>query len=269
MATITEAKIALRDMTSVDLEGAIELSQEHSWPHRHEDWELYWELGEGLVATANDRIVGTIMAWRYGDDFASLGMVIVKEGLDRNAIAGRLMEAIMERLDGRSILLNATQIGLPLYASLGFVPCGVIHQHEGPAPSVPLPELQPLERVRPMGQADEALAEMYSRANGMDRGYLFDALARDGKTVVLSRDHEPVGFAMSRPFGRGRSIAPIVAPDLEGAKVLVSHWMGTRAGRFCRIDVVEGLGLSRWLENMGLPKYDSMTTMVRGRVSSI
>jgi hypothetical protein len=57
----------------------------------------------------------------------------------------------------------------------------------------------------------------------------------------------------------------IVAPDLAGAKALITHWLSTRAGKFCRLDVVEGLGLSKWLEAEGLPCVGRVTTMVRGK----
>jgi len=139
-----------------------------------------------------------------------------------------------------------------------------VRQHQGPAPVVPLSDLRPGERVRPMGNADELLPAMYSKAMGMDRTDLFNVLSRDARTVVLSRDHEPAGFALLRRFGRGTVIGPVVAPDIGGAKVLVSHWLGARAGRFCRIDAIEGLGMSRWLEELGLPCVGTVTTMVKG-----
>ena len=264
LATDVQAPVVLRDMTQDDLHAAIELSQEQSWPHRAEDWELFYELGEGIVAEIDGRVVGTIMAWRFGETYATLGMVIVTGEVQGRGIGRKLMEAMLTRLEGCNVVLNATQEGLPLYASMGFVPCGVVRQHQGPAPTMPLAELQPGERLRPLGGADEQLPELYSRASGMERGEVFEALARDSSAVVLSRDLEPVGFALLRRFGRGRAIAPIVAPDLAGAKVLITHWLGARAGRFCRIDAVEGLGLSRWLEQVGLPCVGTVTTMVKG-----
>lgn len=264
MVTLTESPIVLRDMQLADLETAIELSQEMSWPHRREDWQFLFGLGEGIVATIDGRIAGSIMSWRFGTDYAKLGLLIVAHRARGRGIARMLMEAMLERLDGRNVMLSATQDGMPLLHSLGFVPCGMVHQHQGTAPTMPLADLREGERVRPLGQADLELPGLYSRASGMDRSVLFEALACDASTIVLSRDHEPVGFGMLRRFGRGGLIGPIVAPDLDGAKVLATHWLGARAGRFCRMDVVEGYGMSRWLEEMGLPKVATLITMVRG-----
>lgn len=264
MATILAAPLALRPMTAADLEAATELSREQQWPHRDEDWELFLSLGEGLVAEAGGKLVGTIMAWRFGETMATIGMVIVSSAAQGQGIGRKLMEAMIDQLGDRTIVLNATEEGLPLYLKLGFVETGHIYQHQGPAPDVPLTELQPGERVRPKGKADGELAELYGKASGMERQALFDALAGDSRTVVLSRDQHPVGFAMLRRFGRGWSIAPVVAPDAAGAKALILHWLAVKQGRFCRIDITAESGLGDWLEELGLPRVGSVRTMARG-----
>lgn len=264
LATIAEHPIVLRDMMPSDLAVAVELSNEYSWPHRIEDWEQFFQLGEGFVATYDGEVVGTVMAFRFADDYASIAMVIVRSDMHRRGIARSLVEKMISRLGDRSIFLNATHEAMPLYTSLGFVPCGIVHQHQGPAPTMPLAQLGAGERVRPLGQADLELPILYSKASGMDRAALFEALASGSTGVVLSRHEEPVGFALLRRFGRGLVIAPIVAPDLDGAKALATHFLGANAGRYCRIDVIEGLGMSRWLESMGLPKVATLTTMVLG-----
>jgi len=264
MATQIAGQVVLRPMTAGDLEAATELSREQSWPHREEDWNLFLELGEGIVADLDGTVVGTIMGWRFGKDAATLGMVIVSNAAQGRGIGRKLTEAMLEKLKGRSILLNATEDGLPLYAKLGFVEIGTVFQHQAPAPTVPLAELVPGERVRPMGAADDCLTEMYSRACGMDRTELFSALVASSNTVVLTRDHLPVGFALFRRFGRGWSIAPVAAPDEGGAKALISHWLGANTGSFCRLDVTEESGLSAWLEELGLPRVGTVKTMVLG-----
>lgn len=264
MATRIAAQVVLRPMTADDLEAATELSREQSWPHREEDWALFLELGDGIVAELDGRVVGTIMSWPFGEDLATLGAVIVSDAEQGRGIGRKLMASMLERLHGRSVLLNATDEGLPLYLKLGFVEIGSVSQHQAPAPTVPLAELAPGERVRPMGAADDCLAEMYSRACGMDRGALFARLAVDSKTVVLTREHYPVGFAMFHRFGRGWVIGPVVAPDQGGAKALISHWLGANKGAFCRIDVTEECGLCGWLEELGLPNVGTVQTMVLG-----
>src|SRR5262245_5380687 len=67
----------LRPMTGPDIAPATMLSREPAGPHREEDWALFLEAGEGIVAERVGRVLGTVMAWRYGEDFAAVGMVIV------------------------------------------------------------------------------------------------------------------------------------------------------------------------------------------------
>ena len=99
----------------------------------------------------------------------------------------------------------------------------------------------------------------------MDRDALLDALVPGAKGVVLTREHEPVGFALFRRFGRGYVIGPTIAPDTGGAKALISHWLGSNSGRFCRLDVPLESDLCLWLEELGLPCVGRVVRMVRGK----
>jgi predicted N-acetyltransferase YhbS len=258
--------LVIRPMVPEDIPAATELSEELQWPHREEDWELFLSLGEGLVAVQSGQIVGTVLGWRFGSDTATIGMVIVSSAVQRIGIGRKLMEAMIEQLGDRSISLNSTDAGAPLYAALGFIETGHVYQHQGVVHEVPLSDLQPGERVRPKGRADTELAELYSDSSGTDRNELFHALAANSRTVVKSRDNEAVGFAMLRRFGSGWSIAPVVAPDSHSAKTLILHWLAAKKGRFCRVDVTSESNLSDWLTSLGLPCVGSVRTMVRGAV---
>ncbi|MEL0254169.1 MAG: GNAT family N-acetyltransferase [Novosphingobium sp.] len=237
-------KIVLRDMTEDDIPAVADLCFEQQWPHREEDLEKLLAIGGGLVAEADGKTCGTIMSWRFGQSFAMFGVIIVAGG---------------------TVLVNATDEGIPLYSKLGFVPMANILQHQGIAPVQPLVELRPGERVRPMGAADAGVLDaLYSSATGMDRKAVLDALLADGNAVVLCREHVQTGFAVMRRFGRGWLIGPVVAPDATGAKALIAHWLGTQAGSFCRIDVPEATGLGDWLEGVGLPEVGHVTRMAFG-----
>ena len=256
--------ITLRPMTGADIDAATALSREQAWPHREEDWALFLEAGEGIVAEREGRVLGTVMAWRYGEDFATLGMVIVANAAQGQGVGRTLMEAMLDRLKGRRVVLNATAAGLPLYEKLGFVETDTVHQHQATAASVPQVSATPAGRVRALGPDDD-LGDLYSRASGMDRAALLERLAAIARTAVLIRDRQPLGFAQSRRFGRGWLIGPVVAPDQVGARALILHELGAHAGAFCRLDVTGEGGLSEWLEEIGVPRVDTVKTMTRGR----
>lgn len=262
--TVMNAPLAIRPMTVLDLPAATELSVEQQWPHRNEDWELFLELGEGLVAERDGKLVGTTLAWRYGADMATIGLVIVCPSAQGQGIGRKLMEEMISRLGNRTIVLNATEEGLPLYQKLGFIETGRIHQHQGLVKNVPLAELARGDRIRPRGRADTNLPALYSASSGMDRQELFQALAAKSRTVVYTRNNAPAGFAMLRRFGRGWSIAPVVAPDTASAKALILHWLAVKQGSFCRIDITADSDLSNWLDSLGMPNVGSVRTMALG-----
>lgn len=258
-------QIVLRDMTTDDIHDVADLCFEQQWPHREEDLEKLLAIGSGLVAEVDRKPCGTIMAWRFGESFAMIGVIIVARAQQGRGLGRELASAMLKRLDGVTVILNATDEGLPLYSKLGFVAMGKVHQHQGIAPVQPLVQLRPGERVRPMGVADaQVLDALYSSATGMDRKAVLDALLADGSAVVLCREHEQTGFAVMRRFGRGWLIGPVIAPDATGAKALIAHWLGTQTGSFCRIDVPEVTGLGPWLEEVGLPEVGHVTRMALG-----
>jgi len=260
-----ETIMGLRRMTPQDLVAAHALSKQQKWPHRVEDWDMMLGLGFGYVLEQDGEVVSTAMAWRFGADAAAIGMVIVAPKVQGRGIGRRLMDALLADLGDRIVRLNATEAGLPLYRKLGFVECGSILQHQGAAFSVPMADLMADERVRPLGSKDmETLRSLTLRATGMNRDALLDALVVGSQGVVLTRDHDPVGFSLFRRFGRGYVVGPTIAPDIGGAKALISHWLGSNSGIFCRIDVPQESGLAVWLDSLGLPCVGRVVRMVRG-----
>lgn len=262
---VAQAGVAYRRMNEQDLEGAHRLSQSLRWPHRLQDWQMNHRLGMGYVAEAADAVVGTIMCWSHGTEFASIGMVIVSPEWQGQGIGRKLMTMAMAELGERNVILSATAAGKPLYQGLGFNSIGAISQHQGSVFQSKLIALSPGERIRPLGARDGArLAALCARAAGMPRATVLATLMEVAECVVIDRYDEMIGCAMLRRFGLGYAIGPVIAPDIERAKALISHWTGTYAGAFVRIDVPAASGLGPWLDGLGLLQVDTVTTMLRG-----
>ena len=270
MAATTDALgsdgVALRAMTTADLPAAHALTDELRWPHRRADWDQAFRHAEGLVAVRDGKIVGTGLRMRWGPEHATIGLIVVAPACQGRRVGHRLMTALLEGLEGCSVLLQATSEGRGLYERLGFVRTGEIRQHQGVARPAPLIALGPERRLRPATEADlETLRALDTAACGMPRPALIDELFRDADaTVVLDEAGRARGFAMLRRFGRGHAIGPVVAPEAEGAQALIAHLAGLNAGRFTRIDIDFDSGFSEWLESLGLLRVDAPTTMVRG-----
>ncbi|NHN85477.1 GNAT family N-acetyltransferase [Acetobacter musti] len=262
--------VSLRDMRADDLDAASGLSKALGWPHRLEDWQFMFALGDGMVATGpDDALIGTIMWWSYGTTDAAFGMIIVADAWQGHGIGGRLMRSAKNALPGRVLHLNATAVGLPLYEKMGFLPCGIVEQRQARAtiqPVVPLPEGA---RLRPAGLADlQTLIRMDSAACGLDRSTLMERLLMEGDCIMVDGGADdgvaPQGFAFCRKFGWGNAIGPVVAEDSRSAMAMIAYWIGSFAGQFIRIDIPLSGGLSSWLDEAGLLKVDSVTTMSTG-----
>jgi hypothetical protein len=177
------------------------------------------------------------------------------------------MDLVLEQLGNRVTFLHATTAGQPLYEKLGFRVAGTLDQHQGAAFQPPLVSLPPGERLRPLGSSDAArLVELASQASGLDRSEVLPALLSNADGIALDRDGELVGFALFRRFGRGFVIGPVVAPasdDSSRAKALIRHWLALNEGVFVRIDTPGESGLTEWLEQLGLPRVDTVVKMVR------
>lgn len=256
--------VLLRPLTAADLPAAHTLSLEARWPHRLVDWEFALSLGEGLAAERDGTLVGTAMRWRWGEHHSTVGLLIVAEHCRGRRIGERLMLGLLSGLDG-AVVLYATPQGRGLYERLGFTAIGEVRQHQGRAMQAPLVALAPGVRLRPASRSDtESLIALDAGACGMPREALIRRLLDIGEAVVLDRDGQAEGFAVLRRFGRGHAIGPVIAPNVAGAKALISHWVNLRAGKFVRIDVDFAGGLAAWLETLGLARAGGPATMVRG-----
>ncbi|TVV70368.1 GNAT family N-acetyltransferase [Sphingomonas solaris] len=257
--------MSLRAMEEGDIPAVHALSKAEKWPHRVDDLAPMLALGHGIVAEMGGKIVGTTIWWPCGDKVATLGIVIVSR-THRGAGIGRIvMEAVLDAIGDRTILLNATDDGLPLYRKLGFQGVSEILQHQGAAFSVPIVPLEAGERLRPVGLRDaDRVAALVEGATGLHRPALMAALLKKARGVVIDREGELLGVALFRRFGRGYVVGPVVAPDPHRARALISHWVGSRAGKFTRLDITGESRLGEWLDELGLVRVGRVVTMVKG-----
>lgn len=258
--------VTLGPLQAEDLTAATGLSAALGWPYRPEDWAFAHRLGRGFALKLDGRLVGTAMGWDYGADFATVGMIIVDAALRGLGLGARLVDALIDQAGSRSIVLNATSDGLELYRRRGFVGIGTTCQHQGLLAAAGTEPCEAGLTVSPARDADwQALIALDGKAAGMPRDVLLNALAVQGKAIVLrGRDGALLGYAISRQFGRGHVIGPVVAPDLAAAKTLITEAVKGLEHCFVRVDTPARSGLGSWLERSGLPLVDKVEAMVRG-----
>jgi GNAT superfamily N-acetyltransferase len=195
---MTAQQITLEKMTPEHLDGALALSRQVQWPHRREDWELVLSISRGIVALEDERIVATIMMTPYGDDAATINMVIVDEAMRGRGLGRKMMDEALAEAGERTCYLVATREGLPLYEKQGFVATGEIVQHQGEALPVEAPD-----HVTWAESGDHARIVALDRAAyGHDRSALMGLLRERAKFAVIREEGEVRAFGAIRAFGR-------------------------------------------------------------------
>ena len=255
--------VALVPFARAHLEGALKLSQEMSWPYLLKDWEFALQLGSGFVVTSAGAVVGTALWWPYGETHASAGMIIIAKAAQGRGYGARLMDALLAAARPRVITLNSTAEGLALYARRGFASIGILHQHNGiPSQRRDVP---PPGDVRTMVPSDfGAIVGLDHEATGWTRREMLNRLIEVGDGYVLLRDGIPRGYAISRLFGRGHVIGPVVAESPTDARALIEAALAPLGSVFVRIDTSTTSQLGEWLEGIGLQQVGDATTMVFG-----
>jgi len=110
----------------------------------------------------------------------------------------------------------------------------------------------------------DAVIAIDHQAAGCDRGRLLKMLADAGRIHVLLREGAVAGYAVSRLFGQGYVVGPVVADDLAGARQLIEAALSCLQGCFVRIDTAAVEKLSPWLAEIGLAQVGNALTMVKG-----
>lgn len=170
------------ELTMDDAVAAASLSAGFGWPHREADWVRFLDLGQGFAWRQDGLLAGTALWFPLGDDHASIGLVQVATGLQGRGIGRKLMEAVIEAAQPRSLMLHATAEGAGLYAKLGFQAVGALEQWQG---LCTVPPVQGSD-ARPATADDlPAIYALDAAAAGVTRRNVLE-WAMDGATVVVS-----------------------------------------------------------------------------------
>ncbi|CCD85178.1 Conserved protein of unknown function; Putative acetyltransferase protein [Bradyrhizobium sp. ORS 285] len=256
-----------QDIAGVDVKLLHALTISVGWPHRPNDLELMRRAGKGIVAVDGiGRVFGSAMWFPYGDDFATIGLVITVPRTQAQGNGRWLMDHVFSHCGARRLSLNATKAAYGLYHSLGFIKEAIVQLHDGELSSsgVSLPPVDGRLEELPA----EALPEIMPldlAAFGVDRERLLTLLAEVSSVRVLRRHGEIVGYSMCREFGRGHVIGPIVASNDEDAIHLAAVHMAALKGRFVRVDTRSQGAFAEFLTRSGLVAGEAVTTMWKGR----
>jgi GNAT superfamily N-acetyltransferase len=247
----------IRLMTGLDVPLGMRLKEQAGWNQTEADWRRCLDLQPDgcFVALWDGAPVGTAAACVFGA-IAWVAMVLVDAAFRGRGVGRALLDHTLAFLDGRgvpTVRLDATPLGRPLYAKLGFVEEYTLARYEGvPASSACAGEDGP---VVPAGTEHlEDVLRLDRDVTGTDRQALLRRLfaERPGDWRVAVEGGEVVGYSARRAGSRAWQIGPILGTPAAGPELLADAWHRL-AGQPVFVDVpltnsvavaaAEGLGL--------------------------
>jgi len=258
--------IEIRLMTIDDLQLGLRLSRQAGWNQTESDWLRFMNLEpEGcFVADLNGCSVGTTTTCIFGP-IAWIAMVLVDKNARGQGIGTRLLKHSLDYLNVgkvKTVRLDATPAGRPIYEKLGFVPEYELIRFEGVArPGKTGPAIT--EAV-PILFAD--MIAFDRQTTGTNRAKMLGRLFKEypQNTRILTRDDEIEGFVTMRSGANAIQIGPCIA-TMDAGPALLSDALNRCAGKAVFVDIpADNVHAVRIAESGGLKIQRRFTRMCRG-----
>jgi GNAT superfamily N-acetyltransferase len=216
----------VRTMKPGDIPSVMDLSAIANWNQTPDDSRRILQLSANGCRLIEDdgRIVATVSLLPYGTRLAWIGMLITRPEHRLQGFARRLMEdaiASAERDGIRTLKLDATDEGRPLYESLGFVVEGTVERWERDAGELTAALKHFGENAGQSPSHDEriptALFSLDEQVFGADRKALLESLSASGGCTATAE-----GYLLSRPGRTAQYLGPCVATTEAEARKLIA-----------------------------------------------
>jgi GNAT superfamily N-acetyltransferase len=258
----------IRPLTTADIPFGMRLKQQAGWNQVEQDWRRFLDLEPTgcFVAESDGQPAGTVTTCTFGD-LAWVAMMLVEPDLRGRGIGTTLMQhalAYLEQESVRSIRLDATPLGRPLYEKLGFEPQFSLTRYDGVLAPVsgPVAEGKPI----PEHALPEAL-RLDRQITGTDRKKLLRRLwAEDaGAMRMICTGGRVTGYCSARPGSDALFLGPcIAAPD--SGELLLADAALRYAGRRVYLDIpTDHRPATAFAERLGLAPRRQLLRMYRGK----
>jgi len=230
----------LRRLRLEDAPRAAALANSVGWPHTVQDWErlITWGGRGSFCIVQGDTLLATAISTGYGKDRAWIGVVITHPDHRRRGLGRRVTQAAIDYAQEqgvRCILLDASDMGRPVYERMGFRALYSIEVWEGRASTYLGPQ------ARPLREADlPAVIALDAQAFGVARGRIITRLVQDFPHYawVDEENGRVAGFILAQLRGNDTAhIGPWVHRSFWGAERLLRTALGRLQGRQVRVDI--------------------------------
>lgn len=259
--------IRIRRMTAADIPLGMRLKEQAGWNQTEADWRrfLAMEPKGCLVAEFDDVPVGTTTTCIFGK-VAWIAMVLVDKRVRGRGVGRALVTHALAYLDAagvRSIRLDATSLGQPLYEKLGFRAQFELVRYVGVLPV--RGRVASVRRAKPEDWSD--LLRLDRKATGTGRAKLLERLfAEQPNDVWLSelKGYTASGYFTVRRGSQALQLGPVIGDDEVGGDLL-NHACHVYKGEHVYFDIPRhNTNSQAFALGWGLTEQRSLVRMCRG-----
>lgn len=262
----------IRAMTELDVPTGLRLVHLAGWNQTGADWHRFLKASpEGcFVAEVDARVCGTATTISYQDRFAWIGMVLVDPEFQNRGIGTQLLKKAVGYLDRRGIRtlkLDATPQGQPLYTKLGFV---TEYQIERWILQRPPGNVAGREKTRFSHLTGDQFALIFAEDRdvfGADRSFLLRSLHDESQDFAMSifDPGEPQGYAFGRRGAFADHLGPWIAQSRAVAEKLLLEFLGRSTRETVLVDCMTSNSFAiELLRAHGFAQTRILTRMYRG-----
>jgi GNAT superfamily N-acetyltransferase len=264
----------LKTLAISDILQALELSGAEGWNQTGKDWKFLMEHPGNvcLAVEDNGKIVGTATAMIYENKVAWIGMVLVEKGHRGRGYSKLLLTEMLKRLKAiKTIKLDATPAGQPVYQKFGFRNERVINRMILESPLTNFPDLVNGNRTTRIQSSDiPEIIKYDAEIFGARRNQLIEYLVRENpENIWLVKQNSVLkGLALGRKGTRFFHIGPVLADSEKETRMLLSQMINMSPQMPVVADVFEDKkDLTNGLVNIGFKKQRQYIRMVLGENS--
>jgi GNAT superfamily N-acetyltransferase len=261
----------IRRMTMDDLSLGLRLARQAGWNQLESDWRRFLGMQpDGCFVAELDGVSAGTTTTCIFDGIAWIAMVLVDKAVRGRGIGTSLLKnaiSFLREQNVRTVRLDATPAGRPLYEKLGFVGEYELARYEGtpaigrPSSIVPAPAGKP----RPSSVVPD-ITVFDQRMTGTNRKKMLSRLFDEFPELVrvVDQNNQVQGYIAGRPGANATQVGPCVATVDTGASLL-SDSLSRCAGRPVFLDVpLDNAGAVKIAEAAGLTIQRCFTRMCLG-----
>ena len=263
--------ISLRVLRKTDLHAADQLRSLARWNQTVDDWQrlLHFAPQGCFGAFIETRLVGTVTTTIYDPRLAWIGMMLVHPDHRRKGIGTALMRQALDHLQSVRVVcigLDATPAGLPLYASLGFVPEWTLTRWQRALRTKGSSEIA-REQSRALSDQDwPAIETMDKSCISVPRTALLRSLASSALAAQACRVHRHFrGWGLLRPGVNADYLGPLHCHDVQAGENLTVSLLQAADERSVFWDIPDANESAKAAaENLGFTRLRPLTRMRLG-----